>query len=176
MTPTLFEPAASSGATFSDCGKYRYRLWRTWDDQAPLMVWVMLNPSTADAEVDDPTIRKCQGFARRHHHGGVVILNLFAWRSTNPKVLPTIADPVGPDNDTHIEAVLRSITPKAESILSRGNVIAAWGADPAAHARGQVVLRRIHAICGRAFCLGTTQGGAPRHPLYPSYETPLVPL
>lgn len=160
----------SNGALFSECGKYRYELWRIWDDRSPLMVWVMLNPSTADAEVDDPTIRKCQGFARRHLHGGVIILNLFAWRSTDPKVLATVGDPIGPKNDTHIDAVLHSIAPGG------GTVMAAWGADPAARFRGPAVIKRIRSTCGLVRCLGTTQSGAPKHPLYPPYDTPLVPL
>jgi hypothetical protein len=77
---TLFDaaPVATSGAVLSDCGQYRYRLWRVWDDCLPLMVFVMQNPSTATADADDPTIRKCIGFAKRHGYGGVSVRNVFA--------------------------------------------------------------------------------------------------
>src|SRR3954468_18218250 len=107
------------GAILSDDGLYRYRLWRIWDDLAPVMVWVMLNPSTADADVDDPTIRKCIGFAKRHRHGGIILANLFAWRTTDPRELPRAADPVGPANDEHIRWACRA------PLLA--TVVAGWG-------------------------------------------------
>jgi hypothetical protein len=94
---TRCEPVEDGrGALLSECGQYRYRLWRLWDALAPVMVWVLLNPSTADADTDDPTVRKCVGFARAHRYGGVVLVNLFAWRATDPKQLRIVNDPVGP--------------------------------------------------------------------------------
>jgi hypothetical protein len=83
--PDLFREHSGRGALLSEDGRYRYRLWRLWDDLAPVMVWVMLNPSTADADLDDPTIRKCIGFAKANRHGGIIVVNLFAWRATDPK-------------------------------------------------------------------------------------------
>lgn len=164
---SLFASADVRGALISDCGRYRYRLWRLWDQHAPIMVWVMLNPSTADARTDDPTIRKCVGFAKTHHHGGIIIVNLFAWRATNPKELPTVADPVGPDNDGHIRWAVNG------PILA--TVVAAWGADPFAVRRGTAV--RVHIQSQRPLkCFGKSQAGHPKHPLYLPYATPLEVL
>ena len=74
-----------SGADFSECGRYRYKLWRTWDDVRPVVMFIMLNPSTADATADDPTIRRCIGFAHDWGYGGVRVGNLFAWRTPYPQ-------------------------------------------------------------------------------------------
>lgn len=172
MSELQLQPPMEMGATFSPCERYRYRLHRILDRSLPVMVWVMLNPSTADYTKDDPTIRKCQGFARRREHGGVIILNIFAWRSTDPKVLPRIHDPIGPENDAHIDAVMREIAPTAECVLSRGTVVAAWGADPAARFRGGEVVERIRRTHQRVWFLGLTADGSPKHPLYLPYETP----
>lgn len=83
------------GAVISDDGRYRYRLWRTWAPELPRMAWIMLNPSTADAEVDDPTIRRCVGFAKREGCGGIEVVNLYAYRSTDPSVLGTVDEKHG---------------------------------------------------------------------------------
>lgn len=104
-------------ATISDCGKYRYNLTREWDDSLPRLLFVMLNPSTADDEVDDPTIRRCISRAKGNSFGSVEVVNLFAYRATNPDELKRTEDPVGPENDKHIiEAVNRAHT-----------IIIAWG-------------------------------------------------
>src|SRR5262245_19133112 len=96
-------------ALISPCGLYRYWLTRTWDNSLRRVCWVMLNPSTADAEQDDPTIRRCVGFARSWGAGGIIVVNLFAFRASDPKALLRAADPVGPDNDGHIlKSVLAS--------------------------------------------------------------------
>lgn len=73
------------GAIISECGKYRYQLWRIWDNTKSLCMWVMHNPSTADANEDDPTIRRCIGFAKSWGYGGIYVGNIFAYRATNPK-------------------------------------------------------------------------------------------
>jgi len=101
--PTL---GFDSGATFSPDGLYRYHLWRLWGDREHRCVFVGLNPSTADAARDDPTIRKCAGFAKRWGFGAVDVVNVFAWRSTKPVGILRAADPVGPDNDEAIAHVL----------------------------------------------------------------------
>ena len=157
------------GALLSECCRYRYRLWRIWDDLAPVMVWVMLNPSTADADVDDPTLRKCIGFAKRHRHGGVVLVNLFAWRATDPGELTKAADPVGPANDEHIGWAVKA------PILA--TVVAGWGRP-----ENRVIQRRAVQVSVMlraqrpAHCFGRTKDGHPRHPLYLPYDSTLMDL
>jgi len=112
QTPARLQTAAG----FSPCGCYRYWLTRTWDESRSAVCWLMLNPSTADATRDDPTIRRCIGIARRWGHGGIVAVNLFALRATDPAELVRAVDPVGPEND----AAVRSHTAGLR-------VIAAWG-------------------------------------------------
>lgn len=93
---------AQSGAIISDCKQYRYRLWRIWDDSKPLVLFIMLNPSTADALKDDPTIRRCINFAHSWGYGGIMVGNLFSYCSSNPKELLKVSNPVGEDNNSHI--------------------------------------------------------------------------
>src|ERR1700733_5671680 len=94
-----------STAVISDCTKYRYRLGRIWDHTSPTLAWVMLNPSIADASVDDPTIKRCISLANARGFGSIEVVNLFAWRATNPNDLHDIPDPVGIENDMHIRSV-----------------------------------------------------------------------
>lgn len=154
-----------AGATVSACGRYRYELTRRWDDSGPLLEWIMLNPSTADADADDPTIRRCIGFAKRWGYGAIVVRNLYALRATNPQVLLNylggLADlipAIGPENFAYLNKIDADCT------------IAAWGAHAAGlewHAAGLRIKRR------NLFCLGANRGGSPKHPLYvPSSRTP----
>ncbi|SFI15082.1 DUF1643 domain-containing protein [Albimonas pacifica] len=145
------EPA--SGAVISDCGLYRYRLWRRWG-AGPTCVFIMLNPSTADAKQDDPTIRRCIGFAKREGCGGLVVANLFAYRATSPKDMKAASDPVGPKNDEHLRWC---------ADLATGPVIAGWGTHGSFMGRAAVVRRMLS---GRISHLGLTAAGEPRHPLY----------
>lgn len=154
------------GAIVSDCGLYRYQLWRRWA-HGPEMVFVMLNPSRADSVVDDPTLRRCIGFAKREGAGGLKVVNLFAYRSTSPKALARAEDPIGPENDQHL--CLALATP---SDGEWGMVVAAWGANPIAPSRAPVV----HQLRASLFCLGRTACGAPRHPLYVAQDTPFEPF
>lgn len=148
------------GADISPCGEYRYRLWRQWTP-GRRVVWIMLNPSTADASLDDPTIRRCMGFTKEWGIGGIEVINLFALRSSSPKDLLTHGSPMGIHNDHIIMEAL--CTAKVVS----GNVIAAWGA-----LKPRFVKRALHvvAMCTEVgidlLCLGQTKGGHPRHPLY----------
>lgn len=144
-------------ATISADGRYRYMLTRRWDVFGPTVAWVMLNPSTADAEVDDPTIRRCMGFARDWGYGGIRVVNLYAFRATNPADLWKADDPVGPDNNINLRRVFR------EQLLNKAPVMAAWGAF-AKQDRVDEVLKM--AGSERLQCLDVTQSGAPRHPLY----------
>lgn len=156
------------GALISECGRYRYRLWRYWDLDAPIMVWVMLNPSTADATVDDPTIRKCMGFARRNGHGGVIVVNLFAWRATDPNELSRVNDPVGPENDEHIRWACQA------PVLA--TVVAGWGVENVAHRRARVVLTLVRSTGRLVKCFGRSKDGHPRHPLYLPYSSSCIDL
>jgi hypothetical protein len=159
---SLFEQAT---ATFSRCRRYRYALTRRWDTDLPMAMFLMLNPSTADAFRLDPTIRRCIGFARAWHAGGLLILNLFGLRSTDPQVLRSAPDPIGPDND---RAIAWWFSADAEPLEP---VIVAWGADAVIGDRAAAVLRLLAARHVRPQCLGTTQEGHPRHPLYVAAST-----
>lgn len=145
-----------TSAEFSPCERYRYSLTRRWDNRLPGVCFVMLNPSTATAEKDDPTIRRCVGFAKHWGYGGVAIVNLFALRSTDPAQLYVADDPIGPKND---EAILEWTGCR--------DVVCAWGAHGAHLGRGAAVLSLIHRhTAGTVMCLGVTQDGQPKHPLY----------
>lgn len=156
--------SVSSWAVVSGDGVYRYRLGRNWGD-GPTDVWIMLNPSTADATRDDPTIRRCIGFSKRWGAGGLVVVNLYALRSTDPAALLTHPDPVGPDNDETL------VMAGAHAELTGGRAIAAWGTHPATAHRAVAA----YALAGPLWCLGTTRSGAPRHPLYVPAVTQPVP-
>ena len=150
-------------ATLSPDGRYRYRLGRRWAEGATV-TWIMLNPSTADAANDDPTIRRCTDFTKRWGYGGLTVVNLFALRATDPRALRRAYDqPIGlPDNDRHI----------VEATASAALVVAAWGAHGTMYARDRQVRMLLD---GRAVhCLGTTKAGQPRHPLYLARDTELA--
>jgi hypothetical protein len=143
-------------AVISECGRYRYWLERKWSYK-PMMIFSMLNPSTADGTLDDPTIRRCVGFARREYCGGIIVVNLFAGRATDPDDLFRMDDPVGPDND------------KAwRNAFSQGDpqIVCAWGAEKRATKQAKKFLEAANAMGRHPLCLGTSKEGAPRHPLY----------
>jgi hypothetical protein len=123
------------------------------------MVWVMLNPSTADAMVDDPTILACIDFARRNGFGSITVVNLFAFRSPHPKVMLAAADPIGPENDRHIHAELLS------AAHSRGMIVAAWGTGGAHLDRDYEIVRAVEGHGLEMMCFGKTKDGHPKHPL-----------
>jgi hypothetical protein len=151
----VIETTPSTGSVISADQLYRYRLWRTWQSDLPAVVWILLNPSTADSRTDDPTLRRCMSFARAWGYGGLVIVNLFALRSTDPRRLRQASDPVGPDNDDHIRSAVRTAP----------LVVLGWGARGNIHGRSTAVLSIIDRICA-PHCLGSTRDGHPRHPLY----------
>ncbi|MBL8224715.1 MAG: DUF1643 domain-containing protein [Chromatiales bacterium] len=140
------------GAEFSPCRLYRYALWRIWDPAAGTVNFIGLNPSTADEQIDDPTIRRCIGFARDWGYGGLVMTNLFAFRATEPAVMKAAEEPVGPDNDVRI----------AECARKAAVVIAAWGQHGSHRGRDRFVRGQI----ARLHYLRLTKGGHPGHPLY----------
>lgn len=157
-----------TGALVSPCGLYRYRLWRRWSDK-PVLIFIMLNPSTADGEQDDPTIRKCVGFADRMGYGGIEILNLFAYRATKPADLKAAGYLVGPDNDSHIKATLNIYH----------DVICAWGVNAATAqgwARVKQVMEIVDGIGIEADALRLTANGIPWHPLMLPYACEPIPF
>jgi hypothetical protein len=158
----LFDTSATHDAVLSTCGFYRYQLRRTWSTARPPAVFIMLNPSTADASQDDPTIRRCIGFARAWGYGGIVVVNLFAWRATDPSQLLLAPGAVGPDNDYYIRQALEQA----------GIVVAAWGSHSFATSRIPAVHQLVLESGNRMLCLGTTKEGHPRHPLYVPAATP----
>lgn len=149
-------------AILSDCAKYRYMLYRQWD-QNPAMVFIMLNPSTADHEFDDPTIKRCMEFAKREGCGGIVVANLFAYRATDPRELKCVADPVGPDNPFYLSGVL----------MSAGPIVVAWGAKGSYLSRADRVAEHAARMRRPLMCLDMNKDGSPKHPLYVAGDTPL---
>lgn len=164
-TRIIYSSSSANGmqrdAAISADGLYRYTLHRDWRDpdsyRRRWVTFVMLNPSTADADQDDPTIRRCIAFAKQMGGTGLAVVNLYALRATSPAELWNAEDPVGPHNDRQLEIFF------AMAARSDFPVIAAWGA----HARPDRVAT-VLAMPGadRLQALGTTQSGAPRHPLY----------
>ena len=169
MSALLFGGEQEAWADVSPCGRYRYRLGRRWDG-GKTMLFVMLNPSTADAHQDDPTIRRCIWFAKRDGCGALEVVNLFALRATDPAELLGAHEPIG--GAKNYQAIVAAAG--CASV-----VVAAWGSSvPRAHAAqpGRVfALLRAHGP-GPVFALKVTAAGAPGHPLYLPASSPLVPF
>jgi hypothetical protein len=159
----------TSSAVISDDGRYRYRLTRTWNTEKPMLAWVMLNPSTADETEDDPTIRRCIGYAKDWGYGAIVVGNLFALRATDPSELDDDPTPIGQENDRY----LREVASDAEK------VIVAWGASYSGNGLGAVrrtyVTTLLEEEAGEVYALGTTKDDHPVHPLYqPADVNPVI--
>jgi hypothetical protein len=159
-------PSLGPGADFSPDRRYRYRLWRIWDCSKPPLVWLLLNPSTADEREDDPTMRRCMGFAHRDGHGGIVVLNIFAFRSTDPRVLKyhidSGRDMIGPENDEYIQAYLCMTN---GTLKSQTKFILGYGSNGTMAGRDKQIMQMV-AGYDNIYCLGYTATGQPRHPLY----------
>lgn len=164
--------AEPDGAIISRDKVYRYSLWRIWDHKKPLVMWVMLNPSTANAREDDPTVRRVRGFSQAAGYGGFYVGNLFAYRSTDPDALRQVrarGDVVGPDNDQHL----------CEIAARCANAVCAWGGHGDAKRRAEHVehlLRDSLPPGGDLLCLGITSNRQPHHPLYISKSRKFVSL
>jgi len=143
--------AMHRSAMLSTDRRYRYTLWRLWGPGG-YAAFIGLNPSTADETSDDPTIRRCIGFARAWGFGGLCMLNLFAFRATQPADMKRTADPVGELNDVTL----------AELAGSAGVVVAAWGANGTHRGRDA----QVRAMLPRLHYLRLTKDGHPGHPLY----------
>ncbi len=178
MNADLFSRVApfevgGSGATFSECGRYRYRLWRGWGNPEDRCVFVGVNPSTADDTTDDPTIRKCVGFARRWGYGALDMVNLFAWRDTDQRGLLHADDPVGEENDCRI----------LQAFDGASRIVLAWGSGKTAAVR-RLITARIQQEAQMLYgyrrvqrgTLGETADGFAKHPLMLAYTTPFVAL
>lgn len=155
--------------TFSADRKYRYTLKHTWRDGLLMVmpekscVWIGLNPSTADESKLDPTLGKIKGFSTRFGYNTFIMLNLFAFRATDPKVMIKADDPVGPDNDINI----------IEACAKVDLVVCAWGGCGGHLNRDKQVLEMLEPFRNKLHCIGRTLAGFPRHPLYISYKVPL---
>jgi hypothetical protein len=149
---------AASVAVYSDCEAYRYALTREWAAGRRLLV-VMLNPSTATEEANDPTVERCERRARGLGYGGFRVVNLFAWRATDPRALRAVADPIGPDNDAALDA----------GALWADDVLCGWGGHGGLLGRDARVAALLRATGRPLFHLGLTGAGQPKHPLYIGY-------
>jgi hypothetical protein len=153
-----------SDAIFDLEHRYRYSLTRCWDAMGSTMTFIMLNPSTADAHQNDPTITRCMSFARRWGFGSLEVVNLFAYRSTDPRLLSVVDDPVGPENDAYILNAIR----RTEL------VVLAWGTKGVLRQRDQEVLDLISDY--ELYALEISKRGHPKHPLYLRSEVSPTPF
>lgn len=162
MTVEAVNTGMLSDAVVDFTGVYRYLLFRSWDESLPHVCFCMLNPSTADSIADDPTIRRCIGFAKAWGCGGFYVVNLFAYRATSPKELKLAPDPVGLWNFCFIYVVSQQAS----------MTVAAWGT------RGLLLHQDMHVLplLKNPVCLGLTKAGQPKHPLYVPGDTELIPL
>lgn len=161
MIQRVYEAGGTrSCAVYSRCGAYRYALTREWAPGLRLL-FVMLNPSTADERRNDPTVERCQRRAIALGYGGFRVVNLFAYRATRPADLKAAPAPVGPDNDSQIMAGARW----ADAVLC------AWGVHGAHQGRSVRVEALLRRTDTPIYHLGLTKSGAPRHPLYVAYAT-----
>jgi hypothetical protein len=158
---------------------YRYWLVIKWDG-APLgdvvqsyelkglMQFIGLNPSTATETVDDPTVRRCKDFARREGHGGMVMTNAFAHRSTDPKGMLRFDEPIGPENDIYL----------GMAAYACSKIVLCWGNHASHLERESSLLKGVgHPLVrDKVFCLGRNSGGSPKHPLYLKKTAPLIPF
>ena len=153
------------GAKLDPAGRYRYQLWRTWEPKGPVVGFVGLNPSTADATTDDPTLRRLMGFARGWGYGGLVLVNLYALRATDPTELWRADDPVGPQTDE----MLRRAFERVEEI------VLCWGKPGSKGDRAAQVLGWLNDLDVPLRCLGCNMDGSPKHPLYLRKDTQRIP-
>lgn len=165
ITDLTTENAIERTAHFDATGRYRYSLGRQWRRHGPQVTFIMLNPSQADAERDDPTLRACLQFAQRWEYASLAVVNLFAYRTPHPKALVKAAEPVGAGCD---RALLTAATAADRIILAWGN----WGKllD-----RDRAVLKLLMPHQHKLYCLGRNQTQQPRHPLYVKRTTEPIP-
>ncbi|VAW44932.1 generated by GeneMarkS [hydrothermal vent metagenome] len=149
-------------AKLSDCRKYRFALWRTWDDSKPHVMFVGLNPSTADETTDDPTLTRCINFAKSWNFGGVCMANIFAYRATEPSAMKVAKDPIGSENNDWLIGLSNEA----------GLVVAAWGNDGSYLGRSE----QVKQLLPNLHCLKLNKSGEPAHPLYQKADMKPVPM
>ena len=150
----------NKNAIFSDCRKYRYVLSRTWDGKKKTVLFIGLNPSTADEKIDDPTIRRCINYAQNWGYGSLLMVNLFAYRATIPTVLKNVKNPIGNDNDLHITELSKKVD----------LAVAAWGNEGSLLNRDEDIKK----IIPNLMCLKINKSGQPAHPLYQKKDLKLI--
>ena len=141
-----------TAAEFSACRKYRFALWRTWDEKKPYALIIGLNPSTADEIKNDPTITRCINFAKSWGYGGVCVANLFAYRATIPKDMMRVKKPIGTENDAWLSQLAKNA----------GIVVAAWGNDGSHLGRAEEIKKMLPNL----HYIKMNKSGEPAHPLY----------
>ena len=153
---------SKSGAVFSDCRKYRYALWRMWNEHMPIAMIIGLNPSTADQTRNDPTITRCINFSRSWGYGGVCVTNLFGFRATAPTELKAHHDPIGKENDAWVHEMAKGVA----------ITVAAWGNH------GKFLNRSLEFLptLDQLHCIKMNKSGEPAHPLYLKAELKPVPM
>lgn len=152
-----FGRAVKRSARFSPCKTWRYTLVREWEEGKRRLLFILLNPSTADAMKDDPTNRRGIDFARQWGFGSVVFVNLFAIRSPDPDLIQKVGDPIGPENGLHI----------ANEVNEANTVVCAWGnKGHFLHQDKKIISHLLHSRHDKIFCLGRNGDGSPEHPLY----------
>lgn len=149
------------------CGKYRYSLERIWDSYQGTITWILLNPSTADGQKDDPTIRRLISFTKNFGYNGMYVYNLFAYRTSNPKELFQAKDPIGELNNKKFKYINKFYNEKWDA-----PIILAWGNHGSYLNRDEKVLKMLKSC--KLHCLGITKTGQPKHPLYLSKDTELM--
>lgn len=150
----------NTGAIFSPDRKYRYKLWRIWDPTKRVLAFCLLNPSTADETANDPTVERCQRRAEMMGYGGLIVINVFAFRATDPCELYHAEDPIGPENNKYI----------FETAEEAGMVICGWGNHGNLMGRGKQILGDLQLAGKDPHVLKLNQDGTPAHPLYIGYK------
>lgn len=151
---------SNSGAVISSCEKYRYKLWRIWDRSLPSVLFIMLNPSTADDVENDRTITRCINFAKSWGFGSLYVGNLFAFRSKKPKDLYTISDPIGPENLNHLSEMVKA-TDMIILAYGNGNVVKKLSSD-----KSMLHLLQLSFFNQEFWCIDKSKDNIPCHPLY----------
>lgn len=149
----------NSGADFSECRRYRYKLWRIWDDSKPLIAFMGINPSTANETEPDNTIKRVMAIASSNGYGGFYMINLFGLVSRDPNLLLNHPDPIG-ENDRHINEVQGKVY----------GIVCAWGAFKQAKRRA----REVYPLIGNPLALEILKDGSPKHPLFCRKSTQLI--